>query len=242
MSTPPGADLEAYVWADRTADVVAERAADRRRQREARREARQQARKERADARARAGTDAQPSVVSKSDVVAPEESSQVRDRPPSTRGDSRRQARAERAAARSAARAAKRDRIVEAPRAPRMSLSDRLRSRGGAAAGDGSATSRDGRKRLVSLLAAVIGAAGLICSVVLALGALLVALDATSSSAYDMISGVCDVLVGPLRDAFSFSGAKAEMKESLVVWGAGAVAYLVVGIVAQSLLRSVIDD
>ena len=88
----------------------------------------------------------------------------------------------------------------------------------------------------------MLGAAGLACSLVLASGALLVALDATGTSVYDTLSGVCDVLVGPARDAFSFTGKDADMKESLAAWGAGAIVYLVVGTVAQSLLRSAIDD
>ncbi|MET0821903.1 MAG: hypothetical protein ABWY58_13130 [Aeromicrobium sp.] len=156
----------------------------------------------------------------------------------------RRRARRDRTAARSAARAAKRDRIVEAPRAPKKSLGERLRSVAGGtdATGEESAAPRDRRKRLVSLLAVLIGAAGLVCSILLATGALLVALDATGGSVYEWVSGICDALVGPLRDAFSFSGTNAATKESLAAWGAGAIVYLVVGTAAQSLLRSIIDD
>ena len=108
--------------------------------------------------------------------------------------------------------------------------------------GDGSATPRDGRKRLVSALAVLIGAAGLVCSILLATGALLVALDVTDGSFYESVSGLCDVLVGPLRDVFSFSGTDAATKQSLAAWGVGAIVYLVVGTVGQSLLRSTIDE
>jgi len=45
-----------------------------------------------------------------------------------------------------------------------------------------------------------------------------------------------------LRDVVSFSGANADVKEALVAWGAGAIAYLVVGVVAQSLLRAAVED
>jgi hypothetical protein len=155
----------------------------------------------------------------------------------------RRRSRHDRAAAKASSREAKRDRIVEAPREPKMPLSRRLRSPGRSRhAGGASRASGGGAKRLVSLLAGLIGAVGLVCSVVLAFGALLVALDATGSSVYDSVSPVCDVLVGPLRDVFSFTGTNADMKESLVAWGAGAIAYLIVGFVAQSLLRSAVDD
>jgi hypothetical protein len=146
---------------------------------------------------------------------------------------------------RGSARAAEDDGIVEPPREPKVPLARRLRSLGARRSTVDSTGrrggSRRGVKRLVSAIAGLVGAIGLICSVVLAFGALLVALDATDGSVYDSVSGVCDVLVGPLRDAFSFSGSNAEMKEALVAWGAGAIAYLVVGVVAQSLLRSTVD-
>lgn len=144
-------------------------------------------------------------------------------------------------------RAAKHDRIVEAPREPRTSLAQRLGGRspkrpgGGVDAARGSQGRGRGR-RVLSVLAGVIGAVGLICSVILAFGALLVALDADGGTVYDVVSGICDVLVGPLRDVFSFSGANADIKESLVAWGAGSITYLVAGIALQSMLRSAADD
>ena len=149
------------------------------------------------------------------------------------------------------------DGIVEAPREPKKSLRDRLRSTTSprsdveatgpsspapAARSDQAGKAGGRSRRLVSVLAGVIGAAGLVGSVVLAFGALLVALGSTTSSMFDTVSSVCDALVGPLADAFSFSGTNAAMKESLVAWGAGAIVYLVVGMVAQSLLRSTVDD
>lgn len=138
--------------------------------------------------------------------------------------------------------AGKKDRIVEPPREPKVPIADKVRAarpkRPAETATGGSARNR----RVISVLAGVIGAVGLICSVVLAFGALLVALDADGGSVYDLVSGVCDVLVGPLRDMFSFSGSNAAMKESLVAWGAGSIIYLVVGVVAQSMLRSALDD
>ncbi|MRJ76784.1 hypothetical protein GEV29_09570 [Aeromicrobium sp. SMF47] len=137
---------------------------------------------------------------------------------------------------REARRAATRDHIVEAPREPRKGLLERLRRERGR---DGGTAGR----RAVSLLAGAVGAVGLLCSFVLAVGALLVALGAgEGSSAYDTVTSVCDLLIGPLRDVFSFSGKDAEVKESLVAWGAGSMAYLVIGVLAQSLLRARLQD
>lgn len=153
-------------------------------------------------------------------------------------------ARQERAEAREAARlerqarrAEKQDHIVEAPREPRKSLLDRWRASSGRAGGT------DGGRRVLPLTAGVIGALALLCSFVLALGALLVALGAgEGSSAYDTLTALCDGLVGPLRDVFSFSGTDAQMKESLVAWGTGSMGYLVVGVLAQSFRRARLDD
>ena len=83
----------------------------------------------------------------------------------------------------------------------------------------------------------MIGAVALVCSVVLAVGALVVAIGAQDVAFHDALSGTCDALVGPLRDAVSFSGEKADLKETLVAWGAGSILYLAVSLVAQSLAR-----
>ncbi|MET1038565.1 MAG: hypothetical protein ABW075_09835 [Aeromicrobium sp.] len=133
-----------------------------------------------------------------------------------------RRAKAEARRAKASARRAARDPIVEAPRGPK----------------DGRASWR----RIVSILAVVLGAVGMVCSVVLAVGTLLVALGTDDGRLYDAVSNVCDVLVGPLRDLFTFDGANAGMKESLVAWGAASIGYLVIGVGAQSLLRATIDD
>lgn len=151
-------------------------------------------------------------------------------------------------------RAVKDDHIVEPPREPKLDRADRRRrakeeraqakqeARITAGERDGKSSTRGG-KRLGLFLAGLLGAVGLICSVILALGALLVALGATDgNSLYDFTSSICDVLVGPLRDVFSFSGTNAEMKESLVAWGAGSIGYLLVGILVQSFLRARFED
>jgi hypothetical protein len=170
--------------------------------------------------------------------------------------DAKERARRERAGAKEAARRAKAadrtakdDHIVEPPREPKPSMGQRVRAavphRSPAGAETAPASERAGRprgRRLISLLAGIVGAVGLVCSVILALGALLVALGADGSGVYDLVSGICDSLVGPLRDIVSFSGTNADLKEKLVAWGGGAIIYLMVGLVAQSLLRSAADD
>ena len=157
---------------------------------------------------------------------------------------SQRAAKAPRRPTKASQRPAKDDHIVEPPREPKVPLRERLAKRrtdGDDSAKAGAPATRRG-SRIVSAIAGLIGALGLICSVVLAFGALLVALDETGSGVYDTVSSVCDALVGPARDIVSFSGSNAAMKEALVAWGAGAIVYLVVGIAAQTILRSRIDD
>ncbi|MFT4298517.1 MAG: hypothetical protein QM597_02615 [Aeromicrobium sp.] len=94
----------------------------------------------------------------------------------------------------------------------------------------------------VTTIAAVVSALGLILSVVLAIGALLVALDAGSGGAFSVLSSVCDVLTAPVAGFIDFSGANADRKEALVTWGLGSMVYLVIGLAAQSLVRSRLDD
>lgn len=91
----------------------------------------------------------------------------------------------------------------------------------------------------LSLLAGIIGGAGLILSVILAVGALFIALDAAQGSAFfGYLSDLCDALVGPLKDVFTFSGDNADKKQALVGWGLGSMGYLLVGRFIQSVLQS----
>ncbi len=95
----------------------------------------------------------------------------------------------------------------------------------------------------LTLVAGIIGAVGLILSVVLAVGALFIALDAAQGSAFfGHLSDLCDALVGPLKDVFTFSGANADKKESLVGWGLGSMGYLLIGRFVQSVLQSKVPE
>ena len=133
------------------------------------------------------------------------------------------------------------DDIVEAPREPKKSLVERLTPARAAASDD---SDRDqSPSNFIPTIAVVIGALGFVFSVVLAIGAFMVALNPQDDGGlFNLVSNVCDALVGPLRGLFSFSGANGESKEALVAWGLGALGYLVIGLFAQSLLRSRSED
>lgn len=131
------------------------------------------------------------------------------------------------------------DHIVEAPREPKKSLLERLRPEPTDQPGD----DENSPSSFVPTLAIVLGALGFVFSVVLALGAFMVALNPQDDGGlFNAVSNVCDALVGPLRGLFSFSGVNGESKEALVAWGLGALGYLVLGLFAQSFLRSRSED
>lgn len=97
--------------------------------------------------------------------------------------------------------------------------------------------------RAFFIAAGIVGAIGLLFSVILATGALLIALDVDQGTAFFAhLSDVCDGLVGPLKDVFNFSGVNADKKEALVGWGLGSMGYLLVGRFVQSILMSRVKD
>lgn len=82
----------------------------------------------------------------------------------------------------------------------------------------------------------------LVCALLLAVGALLVALDANNRNA--LVSFVLDGADAVDLGIFSrdngikeFRGESAQVKNALLNWGLGAVAYLVVGRVLDRLIR-----
>ncbi|MFZ0140862.1 MAG: hypothetical protein WAL70_07225 [Aeromicrobium sp.] len=102
---------------------------------------------------------------------------------------------------------------------------------------------RIGARAPAILVAGVIGALGLIFSVVLAVGALTVAIGAgEGNSIYDPLSTVCDALVGPLKNAFSFTGPNAASREEFLGWGAGSLIYLAVSFAGQAAHRAATRD
>jgi hypothetical protein len=90
---------------------------------------------------------------------------------------------------------------------------------------------------LMAQIAGLVGLLGLVLSVVLAVGALLVAVG----TEFGPLAAVCDAVVGPLKNAFEFSGTGAERKENFLAWGAGSVLYLLVSFVGQAVQRASSD-
>ena len=86
--------------------------------------------------------------------------------------------------------------------------------------------------------AGVIGLVALGISVLLAVGALLVALGFDSGGLYEGLRTVANLLVGPLEGAFDFTGANAERKEHFLAWGAGSIGYLLISFVGQAVQRA----
>ncbi|MDO9377918.1 MAG: hypothetical protein Q7T56_03640 [Nocardioidaceae bacterium] len=87
-------------------------------------------------------------------------------------------------------------------------------------------------------VAQVVWLVALACAVVLGVGALLVALDANAQNA--IVSWVLDraaQLDGPFIDVFTFSGDGGRTKQTLVGWGLAAIAYLVVGRLAERIIK-----
>jgi hypothetical protein len=84
--------------------------------------------------------------------------------------------------------------------------------------------------------------AAVLCALVLAVGALLIALDANRDNALvKLVLDVADILdLGVFsrgNGIFTFDGADAATKNALANWGLGAVAYLVVGRLLERVVR-----
>ncbi len=93
-------------------------------------------------------------------------------------------------------------------------------------------------RRSLAPIAGVVGLAALGISVLLAVGALLVALGFDSGGLYEVLRTGANFLVGPLEGAFDFSGANAERKEHFLAWGAGSIGYLLISFVGQAVQRA----
>ena len=90
--------------------------------------------------------------------------------------------------------------------------------------------------------AQVVWILAVLCALVLAVGALFVALDANQDNALvKLVLDVADVVDVEVfsRDngIFTFRGADAATKNALANWGLGAIAYLVVGRLLERVVR-----
>ena len=121
----------------------------------------------------------------------------------------------------------------EADEETRVTAKDRRRSRRGSL--------RAGSNAVRSRLASVVWLVAVVCALFLAIGALLVALDANEkNSIVQFVLRGAELLQGPFsRDngVFTFRGADADVKNALVNWGIAAVVYLVIGKVLDRLIR-----
>jgi len=101
---------------------------------------------------------------------------------------------------------------------------------------------RDGQAFVRNRIAGAVWLVAALCAAVLAIGALLVALEANpANSVVQWFSDAADTLAGPLGEIFIFerdNGSPDEAKNALVNWGIAAVAYLVVGKLVQRLVKA----
>jgi len=87
-------------------------------------------------------------------------------------------------------------------------------------------------------IAALVWLVAVLAAVVLAVGALLQALNANdANSIVQFFNGAASDIDGPFRDVFRFDGDNAETKDILVNWGLAAVAYLIAGKILDRIIR-----
>lgn len=98
-----------------------------------------------------------------------------------------------------------------------------------------------GSRAVRSTIASVIWLAAVTCALFLAVGALLIALDANQDNTIvKLVLDVADLLDGPFsldNGIFTFAGKDGETKSALVNWGLAAVVYLVIGKILDRLIR-----
>lgn len=91
-------------------------------------------------------------------------------------------------------------------------------------------------------IAQLIWLVAVLCALLLATGALLVALDAnTGNPLVEVVLDAADALgLGVFTRAngiFTFDGTEAATKSALANWGLGAIAYLIVGRILDRVVR-----
>jgi hypothetical protein len=114
--------------------------------------------------------------------------------------------------------------------------------KGNRARRSGPTVSRDQVKGAVNgvreRLAALVWIIAVVLAVVLAAGALLIALDANpNNDLVDRVVGWAGDLDGPFNNMFTFDGDNAATKEALVNWGLAALAWLIGGKIVSSIIR-----
>lgn len=91
-------------------------------------------------------------------------------------------------------------------------------------------------------IAQVVWLVFVVCALFLAIGALLVALDANEkNSLVEFVVGGANIvdlnIFSRKNGILDFTGNNAEVKNALVNWGIGAIAYLIVGRILDRIIR-----
>lgn len=98
-----------------------------------------------------------------------------------------------------------------------------------------------GSRTVRSKIASVIWLIAVICALFLAVGALLIALNANEeNSIVKFVLDGADLLDGPFsreNGIFTFEGKDAATKSALVNWGLAAVVYLLIGKILDRVIR-----
>ncbi|MGH3331683.1 MAG: hypothetical protein ACRDPJ_10335 [Nocardioidaceae bacterium] len=95
-----------------------------------------------------------------------------------------------------------------------------------------------GSNAVRSKLASLVWLVAVVCALFLAVGALLIALNANRDN--EIVTFVLDgarLLEGPFEDLFTFHGENAATKAALVNWGIAAVVYLIIGKILDRIIR-----
>jgi len=97
---------------------------------------------------------------------------------------------------------------------------------------------KGGADAIRNRVAALVWLIAVLAAAILAVGALLVALDANpENDVVDFFRTLARDIDGPFSDVFTFDGDNAQTKERLVNWGLAAIAYLVVGKILDRIIR-----
>lgn len=92
-----------------------------------------------------------------------------------------------------------------------------------------------------SRVAMVAWLVAVVCALFLAVGALLIALQANANNpVVEFIRGGAEKLDGPFslhNGIFTFSGKEGDVKSALTNWGIAAVVYLVIGKILDRIIR-----
>ena len=107
---------------------------------------------------------------------------------------------------------------------------------------DAGAKVKAGTDAVRNRIASVVWLIAVLCALILAVGALLIALKANQDNA--IVSFVLDAadkldlgVFSRQEGIFTFDGKNAATKDALVNWGIGAIAYLVVGKILDRVIR-----